>query len=90
MDKQQFEAWLEERINQYASRIPESNDRGDLSAAGELLVYMAVRGAVKNPNFGPGSDLGGGGLFEHGMLDAMDDIMVQLRLNSTGNKFWKL
>ncbi len=89
MDKQQFEEWLEERINQYAARIPESNDRGDLSAAGELLVYMAVRGAVKNPNASPGSE-GGSGMLEYGMLDAMDDIMVQLGMNTTREKFWKV
>ena len=90
MDKQQFEAWLEERINHYAARIAEANDRGDLSAAGELVIYMAVRGAVKNPDFRPGSDPGGGGMFEHGMLDAINDITVQLGMNATRDKFWKV
>ena len=72
-----------------AARIPESCDRGDLSAAGELLVYMAVRGAVKNPNSKPGSE-GGTGMFEAGIVDAMDDIMVQLRMNATQEKSWKV
>ena len=50
---------------------------------------MAVRGAVKNPNSKPGSE-GGTGMFEAGIVDAMDDIMVQLRMNATQEKSWKV
>ena len=74
--KKEMLAFLEEKINTYAKRIVERNDKGDDVCYGQLTFYMAYRRHLN----------GEATMADRGVMDALADTLIQLGLITNEQK----
>ncbi|CAK8712029.1 hypothetical protein GCAAIG_01335 [Candidatus Electronema halotolerans] len=79
MKKEELLQFVEEKINSYAQRIIDANDKGDDSALGELIVYMGLRRILKGEERR---------IQDYGMMDAFNDVLKELGIIKSG-KFYQ-
>jgi hypothetical protein len=79
MKKEELLQFVKEKINSYAQRIIDANDKGDDSALGELIVYMGLRRILKGEERR---------IQDYGMMDAFNDVLKELGIIKSG-KFYQ-
>lgn len=79
MKKEELLQFVEEKINSYAQRIIDANDKADDSALGELIVYMGLRRILKGEEHR---------IQDYGMMDAFNDVLKELGIIKSG-KFYQ-
>ncbi|MEN9917232.1 MAG: hypothetical protein RLY40_1164 [Pseudomonadota bacterium] len=87
---QQLEDFVENKINYYAERIKSLPQRADRSALGELEFYIALRNVTSFPNDISQNKYDQASLRDHGLLDAINDTLIELKLIKPDEKFYDL
>ena len=72
-----MEAFVEEKINEYAQKIIDGSDKRDAHAMGELEFYMAFRRILK----------GQGTAQDMGLMDAVNDTLQEMGIVESGASF---
>lgn len=74
-----LKSFVEGKINHYAEMITAGKDKADDLAIGELQFYIALRRIINEK--GSAQDIG--------MMDAINDVLQELRLVEKGKTFYK-
>lgn len=87
---QQLESFIEKKINHYAERIKSLPQRADRSALGELEFYIALRNVILFSNDSAQNNYDQASLRDQGLLDAINDTLIELKLIKHSEKFYNL
>tara|TARA_B110000908_G_scaffold19265_1_gene21673 strand:+ start:12428 stop:12796 length:369 start_codon:yes stop_codon:yes gene_type:complete len=87
ISKEVFDKFLDDKITSYAKIIVARGENNDRSAVGELDVYTSILQVLRHKNEQSREIASFRAL---GVCDAINDILVELKLIDKNVKFWEL